>query len=608
MVMKSSNRLWRQLLSILVVAFVLFVGWRLVTGSVAPEQQFVGISKITEEVARGNVERVVVQGNKVVAFTKDGKILAGFKEADQGLKDYQITTDKVAIEVKNPDAGAIWTSVLSVLIPALIFVAVLYFFSRQARAGNSQALSFGKSAARPYQGNTQITFNDVAGLRNAKRELMEIVEFLKNPDKFRALGAEIPRGVLLMGSAGVGKTLLAKAVAGEAKVPFLSLSASEFVEMFVGVGASRVRDLFTKAKKIAPTVIFIDELDAVGRQRGTGLGGSHDEREQTLNQILVEMDGFETSTNVIVLAATNRPDVLDPALLRPGRFDRKVVLDLPDRKEREEILAVHTRNKPLGKDINLEEIAKATPGLSGADLRNIANEAAILAARDNRKQLRQQDLRFAIEKVMLGPERDSHLLRGKEREIVAYHEAGHAIVAHFSSELDELQKISLVSRGMALGYTLSLPIEDTRLIPQSRFEQEIAELLAGRAAEQLIFGEATTGSSNDLERATIIARNMVTVYGMSELGPVKFAERDELVFLGKEMSQHKITSEKIAALIDDQINKIIERNWQKANQIIKKNSLKLDQLAKELLEKEVLEREQILEILGPKTSTLKASR
>jgi len=604
--MKSSNRLWRQILSILVVAFLLFVGWRLLTGSASTEPQSVGISTIAAQVSSGNIDRVIVQGNKVTAYTKDEKVLAGYKEADQGLKDYGITSDKTQIEIKNPDTGAIWTSILSVLIPVVLFVIVLYVFTRQARAGNSQALSFGKSAARPYQGNTQITFADVAGLKNAKRELMEVVEFLKNPDKFRALGAEIPRGVLLMGTAGVGKTLLAKAVAGEAKVPFLTLSASEFVEMFVGVGASRVRDLFTKAKKISPTVIFIDELDAVGRQRGTGLGGSHDEREQTLNQILVEMDGFETSTNVIVLAATNRPDVLDPALLRPGRFDRKVVLDLPDRVEREEILIVHTRNKPLSKEVDLKEIAKATPGLSGADLRNIANEAAILAARNNRKQLRQQDLRFAIEKVMLGPERDSHLLRSKEREIVAYHEAGHAILAHFSSELDELQKVSLVSRGMALGYTLSLPIEDTRLIPQHQFEQEIAELLAGRAAEQLIFNEVTTGSSNDLERATTIARNMVTVYGMSELGPVKFAERDELVFLGREMSQHKVTSEKIAALIDEQVNKIIDRNWQKTCQILKKNATKLRQLAVALLEKEVLEKEQILEILGPKNPTSKS--
>lgn len=603
--MRNSNKVWRQILSIFVVAFLMFVAWRLFAGSIGPEPESVGISTIAEQVEQGKVEKITVAGNRVTAQTTDGKTLTGYKEADQGLKDYNITSDKVQIEIKNPDMGAIWTTVLSIVLPVLLFVAVLYFFARQARAGNAQAMSFGKSAARPYHGNTQITFADVAGLKNAKRELMEVVDFLKNPEKFYALGAEIPRGVLLMGTAGVGKTLLAKAVAGEAKVPFLSLSASEFVEMFVGVGASRVRDLFIKAKKLAPTVIFIDELDAVGRQRGTGLGGSHDEREQTLNQILVEMDGFETNTNVIVLAATNRPDVLDPALLRPGRFDRKVVLDLPDRIEREEILSVHTRNKPLSKEVNLQEIAKATPGLSGADLRNIANEAAILAARDNRKQLRQQDFRSAIEKVMLGPERDSHLIRGREREIVAYHEAGHAISAHFSSELDELQKISLVSRGMALGYTLSLPTEDNRLIPQRQFEQEIAELLAGRAAEELIFQEVTTGSSNDLERATTIARNMVTVYGMSELGPIKFAERDELIFLGREMGQHKITSEKVAALIDEQINKIIDRNLKKTQQLLKKNASKLEQLANALLEKEVLEKEQIIEILGPKIAIKK---
>lgn len=580
----------------LTIVFLVFIVWSLVNFSRLNSAEEVPISQLASEVEQGRVESVVVEGNKITATTKDQLALVSFKEASQGLKDYGITPDKVIIEVKNPDSGTAWTTVISILLPFLLLGAFLYFLTRQARSGSMQALSFGKTTARTYDGRKRITFKDVAGLKHAKQELEEVVEFLKHPAKFRALGAEIPRGVLLVGPAGVGKTLLAKAVAGEAGVPFFSISASEFVEMFVGVGASRVRDLFLKAKKSAPTVIFIDELDAVGRQRGTGLGGSHDEREQTLNQILVEMDGFDTDANVIVLAATNRPDVLDPALLRPGRFDRKVSLDLPDREERTQILAIHSRNKPLDEKVNLEEIAKTTPGLSGADLRNVVNEAAILTARDNRKKIIQQDFRQAIEKIILGPERTSHLIKEKEREIVAYHEAGHAIIGHLLPELDDVHKVSIVSRGMALGFTLSLPKEDRRLVPRSRFEQEIISLLGGRAAEQLIFNEVTTGAANDLDRATSIARNMVTIFGMSKLGPIKLGEREEMVFLGREMGLHRAHSEKLNAEIDGQIREIINGAWEKAVVILRKEIKTLHKLAKKLLELETLEDDQLREV------------
>lgn len=598
--MNKQNRFGRQIFSVLTVVFIALVIWSLVVspGLKKTQTQQVPISQISQEIQAGRVEKVTVKGNQVTARTKDGVDLVTFKEDSQGLKDYGITPDKVTIEIKNPDSGAIWGTLLSVLLPFLLIIVFFYFLTRQARSGNMQAMSFGKTTARVGSGKKKVTFEDVAGLKNPKQELMEVVEFLKNPTKFQALGAEIPRGVLLIGPAGVGKTLLAKAVAGEAGVPFFSLSASEFVEMFVGVGASRVRDLFAKAKRTAPTVIFIDELDAVGRQRGTGLGGSHDEREQTLNQILVEMDGFDTETNVIVLAATNRPDVLDPALLRPGRFDRKVILDLPDREERQQILAVHLRGKPVSDKINLEEIAKTTPGLSGAELHNVVNEAAILAARDNRKKIEQKDLRNSIEKVMIGPERASHLMKEKEKKIVAYHEAGHAIIGHLLEETDTIHKVSIISRGMALGYTLSLPIEDKYLTPESEFENEIVSLLGGRAAEKIIFNEVTTGSANDLERATKIAREMVTIFGMSELGPIKLGEREEMVFLGREMGLHKVHSEKVAAQIDQAISELINRCWQKALVILKKEIKVLHQMAAELLEKETLEDDDLKGLLG----------
>jgi cell division protease FtsH len=586
---------------LLTIAFIVLILWSVfaLNKQGFNQTQQITMSELTKEVQNGTISKVTVTGNKVTGITKDNVQLITYKETSQGLKDYGITPDKVTIDIKNPDSGAVWTTILSaVVLPFLLLGGLLWFLSRQARAGNNQALSFGKTTAKVYQGKNKTTFEDVAGLKHAKRELMEIVDFLKNPAKFKAVGAEIPRGVLLVGPAGVGKTLLAKAVAGEAAVPFFTISASEFVEMFVGVGASRVRDLFQKAKRFAPTVIFIDELDAVGRQRGTGLGGSHDEREQTLNQILVEMDGFDTDTNVIVLAATNRPDVLDPALLRPGRFDRKVVLDLPDKEERKQILQIHARTRPLDSKVNLEETAKSTPGLSGADLRNVINEAAIIAGRESKKKIDQKHLRQAIEKVILGPERTSNLLKNKEREIVAYHEAGHAIIGHILPYADPVHKVSIVSRGMALGYTLSLPEEDKHLIPQSKFEQEIVVLLGGRAAEKMIFGEATTGAAEDLDRATTIARNMVTIFGMSDLGPIKMGEREELVFLGREMGMHKNVSEERASQIDKQITKIIDNAWKKAQDLLKKYRGVLDDMAKALLEKETLEDKELAKIFA----------
>ena len=596
--MNKRNRFWRQAFSVLTLVFLALVIWSLFSIGGNPAIEEVTITEISSQIEADNVNKVVVEGNKITAETKDDKKLVSYKEASQGLKDYGITSDKVVIDIKDPEAGAFWGTLASVLLPFLLIGGLLFYLSRQARSGSSQAMSFGKSTVKPYTGTKKVKFSQVAGLKHAKQELIEIVDFLKNPKKYHALGAEIPHGVLLIGPAGVGKTLLAKAVAGEAAVPFFSISASEFVEMFVGVGASRVRDLFAKAKKLAPTVIFIDELDAVGRQRGAGLGGSHDEREQTLNQILVEMDGFDTNANVIVLAATNRPDVLDPALMRPGRFDRKVILDLPDRIEREQILKIYAKNKPFESKVNFKETAKATAGLTGADLKNIANEAAILAARENKKKITQQHLRSSIEKNMLGPERTSHLMNKHEREIVAYHESGHAIIGHILPELDDIHKVSIISRGMALGYTLSLPSEDRKLISKEKFEQEIVQLLGGRAAEEIVFKSITTGAGNDLERATTIARNMVTIFGMSKLGPIKMGEREELVFLGRELGIHKSPSEKLASQIDDEISSIIDNAWKKALKILNKYREKLNEMSKYLLENETLEDDALKSIFA----------
>ncbi|MBI2589586.1 ATP-dependent zinc metalloprotease FtsH [Candidatus Berkelbacteria bacterium] len=557
------------------------------------------ISEIAQLVKENQIRQVTVDNEEVIAELADGTKLRTFKEAGVSLTDYGITPEKVSIKIENPASGALLGSLISLFLPFIFVGLLLWFILRQAQAGSMRALSFGKSQARLFVGKKKITFKDVAGAREAKQELIEVVDFLKNPKKYAEIGAEIPKGVLLVGPPGVGKTLLAKAVAGEAKVPFFSLSASEFVEMFVGVGASRVRDLFSKAKRNAPAVIFIDELDAIGRQRGTGLGGSHDEREQTLNQILVEMDGFETDARVIVIAATNRPDVLDPALLRPGRFDRRVIMELPDREERKEILKLHMNNKPIAKDINLEHIAGATPGASGADLKNIVNEAAILAARDSLKEVNQQTFNHAIEKVLIGPERKSKLMNEQEKQVAAYHEVGHALVGHLLPNTDPIHKISLVSRGSALGYTWSLPEEDRRLVTKSKFEDEIASLLGGREAERLIFNETTTGAENDLKKATKIARDMVRVYGMSEaLGPIQFGHRDELVFLGRDFRDEHNYSETIAAQLDSEVRRIILEAEQKTRTLLTKHKATLKKIAEKLLKQETIEREEFARLMA----------
>ncbi len=496
--------------------------------------------------------------------------------------------------VEESAAGQWLGLLITALLPVLLIGAFIFFMMRQAQGTNNQAMSFGKSRARMFLGNkTVVTFHDVAGVDEAKQELTEVVEFLKYPEKFNSLGARIPRGVLLVGPPGTGKTLLARAVAGEAGVPFFSISGSEFVELFVGVGASRVRDLFEQAKRNSPCIVFVDEIDAVGRQRGAGLGGSHDEREQTLNQILVEMDGFDTNTNVIVVAATNRPDVLDPALLRPGRFDRQVVLDRPDIRGRLEILNVHIKGKPLDKTIDLEALARRSPGFSGADLANLVNEAAILAARRNKKSIGMSEFNEAIDRVIAGPERRSRIITEEEKEIIAYHEGGHAVVQRILPKCDPVSKVTIISRGMALGYTMSLPAEDRYLHSKTEFEDKIAGMLGGNVAEQMVFGDTTTGSSNDIEKATSLARAMVTQYGMSDkLGPLAFGKKEEMVFLGREISEQRNYSDEVAAKIDAEVRTLIDNAYDRAKAALTTHRDVLDKLASLLIEKETIEAEE----------------
>jgi len=505
-----------------------------------------------------------------------------------------VCTSAPALTAEAASDGA-WLSVLlASLLPVLLIGAFLYFMFRQAQGTNNQAMSFGKSRARMFLGNkTVVTFGDVAGVDEAKMELQEIVEFLKYPEKFNSLGARIPRGVLLVGPPGTGKTLLARAVAGEAGVPFFSISGSEFVEMFVGVGASRVRDLFDQAKRNSPCIVFVDEIDAVGRQRGAGLGGSHDEREQTLNQILVEMDGFDTNTNVIVVAATNRPDVLDPALLRPGRFDRQVILDRPDMKGRLEILKVHSKGKPLDKAIDLQSVAKKSPGFSGADLANLVNEAAILAARRNKKVITTSEFNEALERVVAGPERKSRVISDAEKIIIAYHEGGHALVQRVLPKCDPVAKVSIISRGMALGYTMGLPLEDRYLQSKAEFEDKIAGMLGGNASERLIFGDTTTGSSNDIEKATNVARRMVTEFGMSDrMGPLALGKREEMIFLGRDIGEQRNYSDDVARQIDEEVRAIIDKAYARATDVLTTHKDRLIQLAEFLVAKETIETEE----------------
>ena len=556
----------------------------------------VPLSTVEDMLENGELTKIVVEGDSLRLTHINGSEMKSVKDESVNMLEL---VDKagargVTVEFKSK-RGFNWLGSLLNFLPLLFFGALLFFMLRNAQGANSQAMSFGRSRARVFSGNKPtVTFADVAGVDEAKQELQEVVEFLQQPEKFQALGARIPRGVLLVGPPGTGKTLLARAIAGEAGVAFFSISGSEFVEMFVGVGASRVRDLFEQAKRTAPCIVFVDEIDAVGRHRGAGLGGSHDEREQTLNQILVEMDGFDTSTNVIVLSATNRPDILDPALLRPGRFDRQVVLERPDINGRTQILKVHAKGKPLEDEVKLETLAKETPGFTGADLANLVNEAAILAARRNKQAVGMAELEEAIDRVIAGPERKSRIIGPKEKSITAHHEAGHALAARMLPNADPVHKISIVARGMLGGYTRLLPTEDRYLWTRSQFNDMLATLLAGHSAEDLIFNEMTTGTENDIEQATKIARKMVMEYGMSDkLGPRAFGRKEELVFLGREISEQRNYGEEVAKQIDDEINAIIERAHKVAKDILTQNRAKLVQIAERLIAEETIEGEAL---------------
>jgi cell division protease FtsH len=506
---------------------------------------------------------------------------------------------QVTIEKEN---GGMWVNVMGTLLPIALVVAFWFFMIRQMQSGGNKALSFGKSRARLHSSQQKkVTFKDVAGVEEAKEELQEIIEFLREPQKFQKLGGRIPKGVLLVGSPGTGKTLLARAIAGEANVPFFSISGSDFVEMFVGVGASRVRDLFEQGKKNAPCIIFIDEIDAVGRHRGAGLGGGHDEREQTLNQLLVEMDGFESNEGVILVAATNRPDVLDPALLRPGRFDRRVVVNPPDVKGREQILKVHTKKTPLGDDVDLTVVARGTPGFAGADLANLVNEAALIAARQNRKVVTQYDFELAKDKVMMGVERKSMILSDEEKKNTAYHEAGHAIVAALLPDADPLHKVTIIPRGMALGLTMQLPIDDKHCYDKGYLEARLAILMGGRIAEEIFMNHVTTGAGNDIERATDMARKMVCEWGMSELGPMSFGKREEQIFLGREIAQHRDYSEETAIRIDEQVKKLVQAGYDRARKIIEDYNDAMIRIAEALLEREILDGAEVHQLIEGKT-------
>lgn len=592
-----------------IIIAVILIGFALLTAFYNPNKKTipeVAISQIATQVEQHQIKQVVIQNDTDITATdtKGNEEKSTIRQGDS-LKDFGITPANTEIKVQYDSTGSTVLYFIQTLLPALIIVGLIIWMFRATAGANLKAMNFGQSKAK-LANLSKVRFKDVAGLVEAKQELQEEVEFLKNPGKFRSIGAEIPKGVLLVGPPGTGKTLLAKAVAGEAGVPFYSISASEFVEMFVGVGASRVRDLFAKAKKTSPCIIFIDELDAIGRQRGTGLGGGHDEREQTLNQILVEMDGFDTDQGVIVMAATNRPDVLDPALLRPGRFDRRVVVDLPTRGERLEVLKVYSQRKPIAADVTLDDIAAQTAGLSPADLKNVMNEAAILTARAELKEITQAILHDAVEKILVGPERPSRVLSQKEKEITAVHEAGHAIVGHVLPNTDDVHKVSIISRGMALGLTWSLPREDKHMVSRSKFQDELAMMLGGRLAEMLYYDEPTTGASNDLQRATAIAVQMVTQYGMSDkMGLRTYGEHREQVFLGRSIGDEKDYSDQVAQQIDAEVAHILKDAQDKAAQVLTKHRKGLDHLTKLLLEKETVTGEELTTILESDTGVSK---
>ncbi len=587
-IMKSNWKRNSLIYIIILLAAILLFSF-LIPGSNEPQE--ISLSEAITLSQDGQIDKVLVENDTMTITKIDGTevktAIGTLTIVDLQELGFTLPAD---YEVKT-SGGINWGGLLLNFLPLLILGFLLFFLFRQARGANNQAMSFGRSRARLFPANRpSVTFDDVAGVEEAKQDMQEVVEFLKAREKFQTLGARIPKGVLLVGPPGTGKTLLARAVAGEADVPFFSISGSEFVEMFVGVGASRVRDLFDQAKRNTPCIVFIDEIDAVGRQRGAGLGGSHDEREQTLNQILVEMDGFDTNTSVVIIAATNRPDILDPALLRPGRFDRRVILDQPDISGRLAILKVHTNGKPLDKDVNLETLAKGTVGFSGADIANLINEAAILAARRNKKSIGMTELEESVDKVIAGPERKSRKISPEEKQVIAYHEAGHALVARMLPHADPVHKISIVARGMALGYTKQLPAEDRYLTTRSQLKDRLATLLGGHAAEDLIFNERSTGAHNDIEQVTALARKMVTSFGMSDkLGTRTFGEKQELVFLGREISEQKDYSERTALEIDREISRIIEEAYNTAKKILTDNKDKLDALAEKLITQETLE-------------------
>jgi len=554
------------------------------------------VKSIIEDDSR--LEITYKNSNAIKTSTKDPSTPLIAQLVELGVTPEDLSTENLSVDIQLPSPLMGIVSIASYILPFLILIGLFFFIFRQAQGSNNAAISFGKSKARMFSGDhPTVTFDDVAGVDEAKEELQEVVEFLREPQKFIALGARIPKGVLLVGAPGTGKTLMAKAVSGEAGVPFFSISGSEFVEMFVGVGASRVRDLFEQAKRHSPAIVFVDEIDAVGRHRGAGLGGSHDEREQTLNQLLVEMDGFDTDTNVIIIAATNRPDILDPALLRPGRFDRRVVLDRPDIKGREEILEVHVKGKPVSPDVDLNDIARSTPGFVGADIENMVNEAAILAARRDKQIIEQDEFMEAIERVIAGPERKSRLINENEKKIIAYHEAGHAVVINALPEADTVQKVSIISRGEAGGYTMAFPEEDRVLKSRRQLMSNMIGLLGGRAAEEIVFSDITSGASNDLERVTKLARTMVTRLGMSdELGQMVYGKKEELVFLGREISEQRDYSEHIAQKIDTAIQKIVQDAYQQSKAILTQYREELDKVAEKLLDVETLNADSFLEI------------
>ena len=602
-----SPRLMRNsFIYLLITVAVLAIFFTLFSDTLGGSQE-IPVSEVISRSVRGEIERIEVRGDRLAVFTTSGESYSSRKEEGASVLDMLAAsganpgTSPVRVEVKGTGGLSSLFGILINFLPLIFFGAILLFMMRQAQGNSNQTFSFGKSRARMFVGNSPaVSFEDVAGVEEAKEELQEVVEFLKVPERFVSLGAKIPKGVLLIGPPGTGKTLLARAVAGEAGVPFLSISGSEFVEMFVGVGASRVRDLFEQAKRNAPCIVFVDEIDAVGRHRGAGLGGGHDEREQTLNQILVEMDGFDVNTNIIIVAATNRPDILDPALLRPGRFDRRVVLDNPDVRGREQILKVHSKGKPLAEDIDMERIAKQTMGFSGADLANLVNESAILAARRSKVTITNEEFAESIDRVIAGPARKSRVVNEREKEITAYHEAGHALVGYMLPKADMPYKVTIVARGMSGGHTRYLPDEDRNLWTKGQFEDMMAAAMGGRVAEEIIFEDVTTGASNDLEQATNIARTMVTRYGMSsKLGPRTFGKREELVFLGREISEQRDYSDKIAEDIDAEVYGLVEHAYATATKVITDNRERLSQLARHLMAHETVEGDELKEILDP---------